>query len=76
MKRKLEEIQRADYVICEICTDKIYDYEITGQNYFCSCDCYSVYVLSNQQTYLHEKPLSRTFSSENLDNEMEMIKDV
>ncbi len=67
MKRKFIEIEKPEYMLCEICGDRIYNYELKGQNYFCSCDCYSVYVLSKQQTYLHEKPIKKTFSSENLD---------
>ena len=54
MKRKFMEISNPQYLLCDICSTPVYNYELCTQpNAYCSRECYKVSVLSQKQDYLH-----------------------
>ena len=60
MKRKREQliIVVPDYLRCEICQKKIYTYrKYSSKVMLCSYDCYAVWKLSQQSTYLDENKM-------------------
>ena len=57
MKRKRDQliIVVPEYMRCEICQNKIFHYRTySGKVFVCSYDCYSIWKLSQQDTYLDE----------------------
>ena len=57
MKRKRDQlvIVVPEYIRCEICKNKIYNYRnYSSKVILCSYDCYSIWKLSQQDTYLDE----------------------
>ena len=62
MKRKYSEIhneltiKKPKYLPCDTCKRRTYNYEMcTSQYVYCSIDCLSIIILSNQNSMWHEK---------------------
>ena len=54
-KRDMLKIIIPEYILCEICKSKITNYRTYSEQIFVCCyDCYAVWKLSQQSTYLHE----------------------
>ena len=54
-KRDMLKIVISEYVLCEICKNRIYNYRTYSEQIFVCCyDCYAVWKLSQQITYLDE----------------------
>jgi len=65
--KKEMRISKPDYLLCEICGNRCYNYELCFSPYiYCSRACYEVLFLSKQTTYFHEKPIKRTYSKDDL----------
>ena len=56
-------IQKIEYLLCECCQEKVYNYQECGNMIFCSNDCKEVLILSKKQTYLDENGNDRGFKS-------------
>ena len=61
MKRKLDDInneltiKKPKYLKCDICGVKVYSYQLCTSPYvYCSIDCLSIIILSEQNRMLHE----------------------
>ena len=60
-KRKLV-IVRPDYLYCDICFDKVYNYHTCRPPYvYCSRDCYEVLILSQINNYIDENKNNNDF---------------
>ena len=65
--KKEMKISKPDYLLCEICGNRCYDYEqCVSPSVYCSRSCYEVLFLSKQTTFLDEKPIKRTYSQDDL----------
>ena len=66
-KRKLSDINKPTYLLCDICNTPVYNYEMcTKPHTYCSRDCYEVLVLSQKNDYIDVKDLKRVKSEENI----------
>ena len=55
-KRKCSEIYKPPFLPCDICSNRVYNYELcTAPFVYCSIDCLSIIVLSHQNKFLHEQ---------------------
>ena len=58
-------VKPIEYLHCEVCNKRIYDYKSLNKNYICCCyDCFSVLYLHNQKTFLDEKEKNKTFEDD------------
>ena len=63
-----------DFINCEICKLPVYTYRCCNQNHVitCSYECFSVYHLSQKNTYLDEHEKERTSFDEKQDKSDDM----
>jgi len=68
MKRKFSEISKPEYLLCDICSTPVYNYEECTQPFtYCSRECYEVLVLSQKNDYLDvQDKIKRVKSEEDL----------
>ena len=79
MKRKFSEInneltiKKPKYLPCDICKRRIYNYEMCTSPYtYCSIDCLSIIILSEQNIMLHES--ENTFEMKIVDNHPDLLE--
>ena len=66
-KRKLSEINKPTYLLCDKCNTPVYNYEMCKKlDTYCSRDCCEVLVLSQKNDFIDVKELKRVKSEENL----------
>ena len=73
MKRKYNEInneltiKKPKYLKCDVCGVKVYSYQLCTSPYvYCSIDCLSIIILSEQNRMLHENE-NNTFEMKRVD---------
>ena len=66
-------ISPIDFINCEICKRPVYNYRCCNQNHVitCSYECFSVYQLSQKNTYLYEN-IKKSF--DDIDNSTKQYK--
>ena len=80
MKRKYSEInneltiKKPKYLPCDICKRRIYNYEMcTSPFCYCSIDCLSIIILSEQNRMLHEND-NNTFEMKKVENHPDLME--
>ena len=80
MKRKYNEInneltiKKVKYLKCDICGVKVYSYQLCTSPYvYCSIDCLSVIILSEQNRMLHENE-NNTFEMKRVNTKDDLME--
>ena len=80
MKRKYNEInneltiKKPKYLKCDICGVKVYSYQLCTSPYtYCSIDCLSIIILSEQNRMLHENE-NNTFEMKRVDAKDDLME--
>ena len=70
-------ISPIDFIPCEICKLPVYNYRCCNQNHVitCSYECFSVYQLSQKNTYLDEKDRTSFDEKQDKSDDMEIETD-
>ena len=70
-------IENPNFINCEICKLPVYNYRCCNQNHVvtCSYECFSVYQLSQKNTYLDEKDRTSFDEKQDKSDDMEIESD-
>ena len=64
-KRKLDELIVPDYLPCDVCKNRVYNYRfMTAPFVYCCMDCFELLILSFKNDYLDVKPMKRSYSTD------------
>ena len=79
MKRKYNDInneltiKKVKYLKCDICSKRVYTYQLCTSPYtYCSIDCLSIIILSEQNRMLHES--ENTFEMKRVENHPDLME--
>ena len=79
MKRKCNDInteltiKKVKYLKCDICSKRVYTYQLCTSPYtYCSIDCLSIIILSEQNRMLHES--ENTFEMKRVENHPDLME--
>ena len=79
MKRKYSEInngisiERPKYIMCDICTNRVYNYQLCTQPFtYCSIDCLEILILQQKNGMLHEN--CKDFKMKRVDAKDDLMK--
>ena len=79
MKRKYNDInteltiKKVKYLKCDICSKRVYTYQLCTSPYtYCSIDCLSIIILTEQNRMLHES--ENTFEMKTVENHPDLME--